>query len=334
MKNPLWKRVFAILVDMLMYLFGSDHFRLRLRERALVAEFQGTHSASEERIFDGRDTDDHILSSLQESLSGGLFANPRVVLIRHVELFDEKLCGAIIDLLAREIPEEVCVIMSAEPVGRAKKGNSLQLWVIKNAKAEEVNVLTGRQLSQLITSLLCDIDPKSTIELRAIELLAFRTAGATGHIYHDLLKLVLATEGRTITESDVRNLVDEPAGESASFVLLEQIVRGNREQAVSLLRQEESNEDAVFKLLGLFAWQVRQALMVRDEYDRGMTSPESIAAAIGAKPFSVRKLLPLISRLSLARLKRSLAYLADLDREIKTGQTRPGVALDLFIWKF
>lgn len=319
---------------MLMYLSGNDHFRLRLRERTLAAEFQSVHPASEERIFDGRDADDHILSSLRESLSGGLFANPRVVLIRHIELFDEKLCGAIADLLAREIPEEVCVITSAEPVGRVKKGNALQLWVTKNAKTEEVNVLTGQALSQSIMDLLHDIDPKATIEPRAVEALAFRTAGATGHIYHDLLKLVLATEGRTITESDVCNLVEEPAGESVSFALLEQIVRGNREQAVSLLRQEESNEDAVFKLLGLFAWQVRQALMVRDEYDRGMTSPESIAAAIGAKPFSVRKLLPIIPRLSLVRLKRSLTYLADLDREIKTGQTRPGVAIDLFIWKF
>ncbi len=65
-----------------------------------------------------------------------------------------------------------------------------------------------------------------------------------------------------------------------------------------------------------------------------MTSPDAIAAAIGAKPFSVKKLMPLIPKLSLERLKRSLAYLSDLDREMKTGQIRPGVALDLFVWKF
>lgn len=319
---------------MMLYLFGNDHFRLRFCERTFAAEFQNAYPTAEESIFDGRDADHHILSALQENLSGGLFANPRIIFIRHIELFDEKLCEAIMGILTKSIPEEVCVILSAEPAGRAKKGNTLQLWLTKNVKTEEVNTLTGQALSQSIQNLLRDIDPKAIIEPRAVESLAFRTAGATGFIYHDLLKLVLAAKGEKITEDHVRNLVEEPAGESVSFILLEQIVRGNREQAVALLRREESNEDAVFKLLGLFAWQMRQALMVRDEYDRGMTSPDSIATAIGAKPFSVRKLMPLIPRLSLTRLKRSLAYLADLDREIKTGQTRPGVALDLFIWKF
>lgn len=319
---------------MMFYLFGNDHFRLRLRERALATEFQTAHPSSEEQVFDGRDTDNQMLARIQESLSGGLFARPRVILIRHAELFDEKLCEAIVGILIQSIPEEVCVIASAEPSGRAKKGNDLQLWLSKNAKTEEVNILAGQALIQSIKDLLRDIDPQATIEPRAVESLAFRTAGATGFIYHDLLKLVLAVKGEKITEEHVRNLVEEPAGESVSFILLEQIVRGNREQAVALLRREESNEDAVFKLLGLFAWQMRQALMVRDEYDRGTTSADSIAVAIGAKPFSVRKLLPLIPKLSLTRLKRSLAYLADLDREIKTGQTRPGVALDLFIWKF
>ncbi|MFZ1626957.1 MAG: DNA polymerase III subunit delta [Candidatus Moraniibacteriota bacterium] len=319
---------------MLQFLTGTDHFRLRLRERALMTEFQDTHPVSEERIFDGRDVDDCILSNLQESLSGGLFANPRVILIRHVELFDEKLCDAMIRIMTQKIPEEVCLITSAELSGRVKKGNTLQLWLAKNAKTEEVNVLTGRALSQSILELLRSIDVKAEIESRANELLGLRTGGVTGHIYHDLLKLVLATEGRIIIESDVRNLVEEPTGESVSFTLLDALVRGNRELAIGLLRREETNDDAVFKLLGLFAWQVRQALMVRDEYDRGSTSPDNIAAAIGAKPFSVKKLLPLIPKLSLDRLKRSLAHLSDLDHGIKTGQIRPGVALDLFVWKF
>jgi len=319
---------------MLTFLFGNDHFRLRLRERALSSEFLAAQSGPEEYFFDGRDVDDHILSKLQESLSGGLFANPRSILIRHVELFDEKLCDAVINILPKALPNEICIVASAEPTGRAKKGNALQLWLSKHAKTEDISLLTGRALSQSILEILHGIDVEMQMEPHAIERLAFRTNGATGHIYHDLLKLVLAREGKSIAEADVLRLTEEPAGESVSFVLLDAIVRGNREQAVSLLRQEETSPDTAFKLLGLFAWQVRQALMARDEYDRGVTSPDSIATAIGAKPFSVRKLMPLIPRLPLARLKRSLAYLSDLDREMKTGQIRPGVALDLFIWKF
>lgn len=319
---------------MLTYLFGTDHFRLRLRERAIFSFFQSAHPECEEMIFDGRDTDDRMLSKLQEGLSGGLFARPRTIFIRHAELFDEKQCKAIIEIVARELPADVCLIASVEPTGRAKKGNALQLWLMENAKQEEVNVLTGRALTLSIIEILDSIDSKAKIEPSAVDLLALRSAGATGFLYHDLLKLALSSEGRMITTADVRSLTEYQNSESFSFALLEKIVRGNREQAISLLRQEEKDSDAVFKLLGLFAWQVRQALMVRDEYDRGMTSPDSIAATIGAKPFSVRKLLPLIERLSLARLKRSLAYLSDLDREIKTGQIRPGVARDLFIWKF
>ncbi|MFA9262478.1 MAG: DNA polymerase III subunit delta [Undibacterium sp.] len=319
---------------MLIFLSGNDHFRLRLRERALCADFQSTHPSSEEWIFDGRETGGNIPAALQESLSGGLFQVPARICIRHIELFDEKLCAAVIALLERGVGEDMLVVASAEPTGRAKKGNPFQSWLSKHATTETIDVLSGRALAQSITEMLRGIEPKSLIDTRATELLSLRTNGETGHIYHDLLKLVLATQGGKITETQVRDLIEEPAGESVSFALLEQIVRGNREQAVVLLRREEANEDVVFKLLGLFAWQVRQALMVRDEYNRGMTSPDGIATAIGAKPFSVKKLMPLIPGLSLERLKRSLAYLADLDQEIKTGQTRPGVALDLFIWKF
>ncbi len=319
---------------MLRFLTGTDHYRLRLRERSLATDFGRAHQSAEERIFDGRDTTEGLLSGLQESLSGGLFSSPRVILFRHVELFDERTAEAVIRLLDQSLPEDILLMASAELSGRAKKGNVLQTWLMKNAETETVDILSGRALSQSIMDILESIDPTVKIEPRAIESLAVRTGGVTGHIYHDLLKLVLTTSGKTITDTDVKSVIEEPASESVSFILLDAIVRGNRERAVSLLRQEETNDDAVFKLLGLFAWQVRQAIMVRDEYERGMTSPDSIAAAIGAKPFSVKKLMPLIPALSLERLKRSLAYLSDLDREMKTGQIRPGVALDLFVWKF
>ncbi len=329
--------VCSVLYDvsrMITFLTGNDHFRLRLRERALTTEFQSIHLGCEEHIFDGRDVTPGFISRFQEALSGGLFAAPRVILVRHVELFDEKLGATLIDLLGQMATEEVRIVASAELVGRPKKDNAVQTWLAQHAIVEEVPILTGQALAQSIIAILRDIDPQVKIESRAIESLAILTNGVTGHIYHDLLKLVLATSGRTITESVVRQLIGEPAGESVSFALLEALIRGNRERAIALLRQEETNDDAVFKLLGLFAWQVRQALMVRDEYERGVTSPDSIAAAIGAKPFSVRKLMPLIPKLSLVRLKRSLAYLSDLDRSLKTGQIRPGVALDLFVWKF
>ncbi len=319
---------------MLRFLTGTDHYRLRLRERSLAVDFHRAYPDAEERTFDGRDATDGLLSSLQESLSGGLFSSPRVILFRHIELLDERTAEAVAGQLDQSLPEDILLIASAEPSGRAKKGNPLQAWLMKKATVETVDVLTGRSLSQSIMDILQSIDPEVKIEPRAVESLALRTGGVTGHIYHDLLKLVLTTNRKTITDADVKNVIKEPAGESVSFVLLDAIVRGNRERAVSLLRQEETNDAAVFKLLGLFAWQVRQALMVRDEYERGMTSPDSIAAAIGAKPFSVKKLMPLIPALSLERLKRSLAYLSDLDREMKTGQIRPGVALDLFVWKF
>ncbi len=332
-QNPLVERVFAILDSMLTYLSGTDHFRLRRRERELGAHFQATHSGSDEWIFDGRELEPRFISTLQECLSGGLFQTPTKIFIRHVELFDEKTSEAVVSIFERGI-KETLIVASAEPTGRAKKGNALQQWLSKHVATEVIDVLTGRALTQSINEVLKSIEPQVAIDSRAAELLALRTAGETGRLYHDLLKLVLASKEGKITEAQVQGLIEEPAGESVAFTLLDAIVRGNRERAVALLRQEESSDDAVFKLLGLFAWQVRQAIMVRDEYDRGVTSPDVIAAAVGAKPFSVRKLMPIIPRLPLDRLKRAIAYLADLDQEIKTGQTRPGVALDLFIWKF
>lgn len=327
-------RGFAILRHMLRFLTGTDHYRIRLRERALAKDFSAAYPGTEELILDGRDAALGILSRLNEGLSGGLFARPRVIAIRHVELFDEELSQGIIKELDRTLPEDALVIASAEPAGRAKKGNALQGWLTKEAEVETVDILAGRALIQSIMDILHGIDPAATIESRAIESLAIRTAGATGHIYHALLKLVLITKGKLITDADVRSIIDEQDGESVSFALLDAVVRGDRSRAISLFRREETDTDALFRLLGLFAWQIRQAIQVRDEYERGMVSADSIAAAIGAKPFSVKKLMPLISKLPLSRLKHALAALSDLDCGMKTGQVRPGVGLDLFIWKF
>jgi len=48
----------------------------------------------------------------------------------------------------------------------------------------------------------------------------------------------------------------------------------------------------------------------------------------------VQKALATIEHFPLPRLKRGLAFLSNIDTDLKQGKADPEVSLDLFVWKF
>lgn len=319
---------------MISFLNGSDMFRLGRREQELVQAFYHGQENGEEWTIDFRDPEIKPLEILSQALAPSLFAPVKLFRLRHVELLPEPIAEKFFKTLSLANLDGLEIIATAETGGRAKKKNILEEWLAKKGKTETFTSLSGAALLAEAENILKVIDPSIKIEKRALTLLIERNGGRSGFLYCDLWKLALAFPGREITVADVAALTTEPERESVAFALLDALVRGDRERALVLLREEITDDSEIFRLLGLFAWQLRLALMVRDEYDRGTTSGEKIAANINAKPFAVKKLLLLLPRLTMIRLKHAFTHLATLDRQLKSGEAVPGAALDLFVWKF
>jgi DNA polymerase III delta subunit len=320
---------------MLRTLAGNDVFRLSRREHELAADFFSRFPNAERFVFDGRDPwTSELAERLRGALSGGLFVAPRCLLLRHTEGFDAT-AGAMLQSLLERAPESKEILVIASQYGAGRNGKTtFTEWLASVVKPESVNRLSGEALVRLAYELKEENDPQAALSEAALRTVALRSDGDAGRLSNDIQKLALLSRVQPVTPEVITLLTDNPEPESVTFAALDALVRGKRERALALLRREEQDRDAVFKLFGLLAWQVRLALQVKDEYERGERMAGQIARTIGAKPFSVEKLLPLLPTLSLARLKTALSRLAELDWEMKTGQTKPGVALDLFVWKF
>lgn len=119
------------------------------------------------------------------------------------------------------------------------------------------------------------------------------------------------------------------------FVALDALVSGDRAKAATLLLRESRIESGgVPKLFGLLAWQLRELLKIRGEYDAGNTRSADIAKSTGMHPFVAGKLIGRIQGFPLGRLRKGFFMLSELDSDMKQGRIEPELALTLFIQKF
>jgi DNA polymerase-3 subunit delta len=83
-------------------------------------------------------------------------------------------------------------------------------------------------------------------------------------------------------------------------------------------------------LLGMIVRQFRIMIQVKDLAERGV-HPRDIPARLGMNPFVARKGLSQAAKFSMDQLEIVYHKLWETDLSIKTGQTEPVLALDLFV---
>ncbi|HTE86818.1 MAG TPA: DNA polymerase III subunit delta [Dehalococcoidia bacterium] len=143
-------------------------------------------------------------------------------------------------------------------------------------------------------------------------------------------KLSLFAAGRTIAESDVRQLIPD-ARESNVFGMVDAIVAGRLAAALLQLRLLQQEGAAGPYLITMIARQFRQLIVAED-----MSAAGAPAASI-AKAADIRSdaVLPRVTqqarRMGATRLQRSYECILDADLSIKRGQVDEDVALDLLV---
>lgn len=318
---------------MLSLLSGTDQFRLLERKRALEESFFRTHPDGEKFAFDIEEIWDESKRSLLSGAlaSSGLFATPHLVVIRGTEALDEKSGEWLAQVLASH---DASVTAIGLLVLAPKK--KLPSWWQALAKTttvthETFNAANGSEQEQFITLTLKEYG--TTIEPTAKRFLVAAFPKDMGGLVQTVRSLSLAAADGVITLKQAQGTVTL-SREHNVFAALDCLARRDHARAIALFRSEETDADAPFALLGLCAWQVRRLIAVKELAEVEGMNAARIATELKAAPYPIQKTLPLVARLTFPKLRRALVLLADFDQAIKTGRMRPGVALDLFVWKF
>lgn len=318
---------------MIALLYGKDRFRIMRRRAELKDAFRSEYQDGEIVAFDTVSGAGSFPRFLSESAATDLFGSRRFLDVENTfsapDDFSEKITGAVSDTDLSSVDG----IFSFVGIPKAKD----PLFALLKKKAdivEEWKPLAPAEAGAFIVaeakSVSADVSfPRPVLE-RMVALFGTDSAKLSS------LARTLATykESGEISSADFDLFVSEVPKELV-FAALDALVSGNRGRAVTMLLEETRGDSGgVPKLFGLLAWQLRELIKVRGEYDKGNMRPDGIAAACGMKPFVAGKLLSRISGFPLARLRNGFNLLSSLDEDMKLGRKDPELALTLFVEKF
>ncbi len=314
---------------MITLLTGTDNFLLMYQKRALESAFLASKPDGEISLFDFAD-DPHPrqLRRALEASEEDLFALPKLIFLRQPSLLAEDIQDALLEnILSRQTVSWVLI----EP-GTLKKADSYTKKLTALTGLEKIICDTPNEAerSKILDRLLSE-NPNVRFEAPARQLFLMRVGGDTAKLYSEFEKISLYKQDGSITSEDVEVML-EPTLEDTGFQALDALARGNKEAATLLFRNLFLWKKDALPILGLCAWQIRQLILLREAYDRGVRQSGALAADAGISPYVASKLERLLPVFPLARLKRAHTMILEYDRDIKQGLVEQGTAIDLFVW--
>jgi len=318
---------------MIALLYGKDRFRIMHRRAELKDAFRSEHPGGEIVAFDMVSGAGSFPRYLSESVATDLFGSRRFLDVENTfsapDDFSEKIMGAVSDTDLSSVDgifSFVGIPKAKDPffVFLKKKADSVEEW--KPLAPEEV----GSFVSAEAKSVSPDVSFSRSVLEKMIALFGTDSAKLSS------LARTLATykESGEVSIADLDLFVAEVPKELV-FAALDALVSGNRGKAITmLLKETRGDSGGMPKLFGLLAWQLRELIKVRGEYDKGNMRSDGIAAACGMKPFVAGKLLSRISGFPLTRLRNGFALLSSLDEDMKLGRKDPELSLTLFVERF
>ena len=142
-------------------------------------------------------------------------------------------------------------------------------------------------------------------------------------------KIVKAAVGDMIGNDVIEDLL---TGDDDRFVfnLVDALVSGNRARALQITETIISEGDGVFPLIALL---IKQFEIMYDalELSRDGMSIAQMAKKTGVNEYRFKKAWQAANSYSLSRIKKLLADLYNIDRDIKRGDIDKDIALELFV---
>lgn len=189
----------------------------------------------------------------------------------------------------------------------------------------------SRQLPGRLIQYAADAHDKRFAK-NAAELLIELTGDNLPRLYSEVDKLALfADTEKTITAGHVESLIGHNRLFNA-FAVIDAIIAGNVAKAINRMRSMfAEDKSAGYTVVGAFAFHFRRMFNAKVLLEKGVR-PAEIANRLRIWSNKDDFFLQL-RKLSLKRLGENLRWLAETDYAIKTGQTKPQVAIEQLVLK-
>ena len=317
-------------------LHGDDEETIRTILAKIEADQRATGLAELNfQVLDGKSADG-------ETFSNAVYATPFIADQRTVVLTNPlAMAGGrdgnkrFIDLIA-SIPETTCLIPVIPDSFERKDWvalpakSFLRKWVAENRESAVIETHARPDLNGMrswITAKTNELGGE--IEPGAVRLLIGMLGNDTGEVRQALDKLLLYVDfKRPIDESDVGELVSANTSVNI-FSMIDELVAGNAKSALSKLHQLIDEQD-VPGLLAMITRQFRLLIQAREILDEGGDG-RRIGKELGQIDFVANKLAAQARAFTMARLRFLYGELTAIERAMKSSQSDPLTALDLFV---
>lgn len=228
------------------------------------------------------------------------------------------------DMIKAMPPTTTLVLVS----GRLTPKNAMLDRLRPLGGVQEFPVLRAAELQGWIQARVTK--QKGTITTGAVRLLADFVGGNLRQLDNEVQKLCTYVEARTIDEDTVRLLVGDTR-EANIFALVDGLVRGNRAQATTIVRQLIDQGEPAPKMLATLAQQFRMMIQVKGLTDSGASYPEIMRVTGAKSDFAIQKARQNGQAYRFEDLKAIYQRLLDTDLAIKTGAASEDFALELLV---
>ncbi len=160
--------------------------------------------------------------------------------------------------------------------------------------------------------------------------LASQVGSDTQVAVQEIVKLLtFVNYKRPVEAEDVQELT-APGGQANVFDMIDAMTVGNARLSLRHLALLLEKQD-FFNLFGLIVRQFRLMIQVKEVYLGGARHKDAVAAALHLHPFVAEKCLSQVQRYSIDELEAIYHRLLEIDRQVKTSQIEPEIALQTFV---
>jgi len=300
---------------MIIFLYGTDGYRINTQRDDIVAKYRAKHSSGLNFvILSGSDRD--FRDRLEDSLKNvSFFQEVKLIMVSNIGADKTDLVHDLLHHFKVATDKNVVVLaIQNGPISEIKSKKLASLLSAKENLVREINLLQGVQLTNWI---------KREAEARGVsfEPAALRNFVAlcgtdSWRCINELEKLANYSRG-VITEKAVAAMVKTEV-EPNIFNFIDALGARDGRRAFQLLSAEIASGRDPYYVLTMIVYQFRNMLIIKDILGRD-SNAANIAKEAGLHPFVTRKLMSAVRQFSLDELRTIYGQLLDLELGSKNG---------------
>ena len=299
-------------------ILSGDNYRVRIRKKSLIDDFLSKNDIlALEDIDVGTNTLE--IGDLLDLLNTTSLFNPRKLVVLN-NLSSVNDLQNKIELILTKVAEDISLIIVET---KLDKKTNFGKYLKNHPDYEEHQPYKGVELENWLVQRADECQSKLSRQL-AVYLIQRASAEALS-LDSEIQKLCVYP---VITKELIDNLV-APTYSSQIFDLLDALMKGKLDQAVSLYEDQRQQKNEPLNILGIFVWQLRILLIAK----KSNVSFSEALSEFGLNQFAFKKARALVQNRSLRHIDEMIQLCYQADRRIRLEFINPDEALLFFIFK-